>query len=108
MPPLWQYFSHLQKKATADRLEAASALQATGLRGDATRFRLKAAAGPRSGLQPAFLWNPAERGYISGEAHNPEVAGSNPAPATAKGPHLRAFRVYARSGFMGVIWTRER
>jgi hypothetical protein len=24
-------------------------------------------------------------------AHNPEVAGSNPAPATEKGPHTRAF-----------------
>jgi hypothetical protein len=25
--------------------------------------------------------------------HNPEVAGSNPAPATQKGPHTRAFRL---------------
>jgi hypothetical protein len=28
-----------------------------------------------------------------GRAHNPEVAGSNPAPATTKGPHKRAFCV---------------
>src|SRR6266545_7973692 len=26
-----------------------------------------------------------------GWSHNPEVAGSNPAPATPKGPHTRAF-----------------
>jgi hypothetical protein len=29
--------------------------------------------------------------YIVEAAHNPEVAGSNPAPATAKGPGNRAF-----------------
>src|SRR3954453_21947090 len=29
---------------------------------------------------------------VARRAHNPEVAGSNPAPATAKGPQTRAFR----------------
>jgi hypothetical protein len=31
------------------------------------------------------------------EAHNPEVAGSNPAPATPKGPVNRAFPLRAQS-----------
>ncbi len=30
-----------------------------------------------------------------GWSHNPEVAGSNPAPATQKGPQTRAFRFLA-------------
>ena len=63
---------------------AASALQASGFRSDVTWFRLNAAAGCRFGSQPVFLRNPEERGYTSGEAHNPEVAGSNPAPLSKK------------------------
>ena len=32
--------------------------------------------------------------YLVEAAHNPEVAGSNPAPATAKGPGNRAFSLF--------------
>jgi hypothetical protein len=67
-------------------------LQASGFRRDVTVFRLNAARAGDFGSEPAFQRNTAERMYIFEAAHNPEVAGSNPAPATAKGPHLRAFR----------------
>src|SRR5213596_2486016 len=69
-----------------DRLEAASFLQATGFRGDATRFRLKATAGSRSGIETAFRRNGAAGVDAVEAAHNPEVAGSNPAPATEERP----------------------
>src|SRR6266542_3575576 len=39
--------------------------------------------GSRKPISPRMTWIDA--------SHNPEVAGSNPAPATAKGPHTRAF-----------------
>src|SRR6266511_1199665 len=39
--------------------------------------------------EPAFRRNTAARVYITEPAHNPEVAGSNPAPATEKGPQAR-------------------
>ena len=45
--------------------------------------------------------NTAEHVYMIEAAHNPEVAGSNPAPATAKGPGNGAFRSlggYAAAG----------
>ena len=35
-------------------------------------------------VQPAFRRNTAERAYTIEAAHNPEVAGSNPAPAIGK------------------------
>jgi hypothetical protein len=71
---------------------AASVLQASGFRSDVTVFRLNAARAGDSGLEPAFRRKTAERVYRIEAAHNPEVAGSNPAPATKKGPQTRAFR----------------
>jgi hypothetical protein len=68
---------------------AASGLQASTFRGDVTLFRLNATPAGDSGLEPAFRWNTAERVYIVEAAHNPEVAGSNPAPATNEGPRKR-------------------
>ena len=62
-----------------------------GFRGDVTLSRLNADAVRLSGLDSAFRWNTAERAYTIEAAHNPEVAGSNPAPATEKGPGNRAF-----------------
>jgi hypothetical protein len=44
-------------------------------------FHLNARPGPKTGLEPAFRRNTAERLYAIEAAHNPEVAGSNPAPA---------------------------
>jgi hypothetical protein len=45
----------------------------------------------QSGSESAFRRNQAERVYRIEAAHNPEVAGSNPAPATAKGAGDGAF-----------------
>src|SRR5262245_56790082 len=42
-------------------------------------------------LTPAFRPYPAEHLYGIEATHNPEVAGSNPAPATQKGPGNGAF-----------------
>ena len=67
---------------------AASALQASDFRSDVTAFRLNAAVVRKSGSLPAFRRNTAARVYMSEAAHNPEVAGSNPAPATGKGLSL--------------------
>ena len=62
----------------------ASVLQAAGFRGDVTVFLLNASAVGQSGSERAFLRNEAERVYTSEAAHNPGVAGSNPAPATGR------------------------
>jgi len=68
----------------------------------------------RSGSQPAFTRNTAEPVYTTGAAHNPEVAGSNPAPATGKGPGNGAFplidtlsgdRALARNSRYKRVWT---
>ena len=64
--------------------QTASALQASGFRSDVTVFRLNATAEGQSGSQTAFRRNTAERAYMIEAAHDPEVAGSNPAPATRK------------------------
>ena len=70
---------------------AASVLQASCFRGDVTVFRLNARPRAKSGSEPAFRRNTAEPVYLIEAAHNPEVAGSNPAPAIEKGPGNRAF-----------------
>src|SRR5262245_58692340 len=75
----------------------ASVLQASGFRSDVTAFRLNARQLPQTGSETAFRWNTAEPVYITEAAHNPDVAGSNPAPATAKGAGNGAFRL-ARHG----------
>jgi hypothetical protein len=67
-----------------NRRAAASVLQASRFRGDGTVFRLNARPPPKTGSDPAFRLNEAERVYAIEAAHNPEVAGSNPAPATGK------------------------
>jgi hypothetical protein len=77
----------------SDRLAAASILQAPRFRSDVTVFRLPARPRPRTGSEPAFRRNTAERVYTFEAAHNPEVAGSNPAPATREGPGNSAFSV---------------
>ena len=60
-------------------------------RGDVTAFRLNARPRPKTGSEPAFRRNEAEYVCTIEAAHNPEVAGSNPAPATEKGPGNGAF-----------------
>jgi hypothetical protein len=75
------------------RFSAASVLQAPGFCGDVTAFRLKAKDVGLSGFESAFLRNAAEGLGLVEAAHNPEVAGSNPAPATAKGAGNGAFRL---------------
>jgi hypothetical protein len=67
-------------RACFRRLPAASALQASGFRSNVTVFRQNATAVSQSGLEPAFRRNMAARVYPTEAAHNPEVAGSNPAP----------------------------
>src|SRR5262249_61392205 len=71
-----------ETRKAARRPAAASVLQAPGFRSDVTVFRLNAMAVDESGSEPAFCLNTAEPVYIAEAAHNPEVAGSNPAPAT--------------------------
>src|SRR5437867_5530272 len=71
---------------------AASVLQASGFRSDVTVFRLNARRRPKTGSESAFSRKTAEHVYRIEAAHNPEVAGSNPAPATAKGAGNGAFR----------------
>jgi hypothetical protein len=82
-----------------NRDAAASVLQASRFRGDVTLFRLNSSAAGQIGSKPAFRRNTAERVYRIEAAHNPEVAGSNPAPATAKGARKGAFlRLRGRYG----------
>jgi len=50
------------------------------------RSRLNARPRRQTGSKPAFRRNAAERVYMIEAAHNSQVAGSNPAPATAEGP----------------------
>jgi integrase len=57
----------------------------------AQQCRLGKLSFSRSKLVPHDRVIEAERVYIIEAAHNPEVAGSNPAPATAKGPGNGAF-----------------
>ena len=70
---------------------AASVLQASGFRSDVTVFRLNASVAGQSGSESAFRRNTAERVYTIEAAHNPEVAGSDPAPATRKAPETGPF-----------------
>src|SRR4029453_4509215 len=69
----------------------ASVLQASAFLSDVTVFRLNATAEGQSGSESTFRRNTAEHAYRIEAAHNPEVAGSNPAPATAKGAGNGAF-----------------
>ena len=63
---------------------AASVLQASGFRGHATVFRLSAAVEAESRLEPALRRNAAARTDSLEATHNPEVAGSTPAPASER------------------------
>jgi hypothetical protein len=91
--PLTMRWSH----RTLHLLGTASVVQASGFRSDVTVFRLNAACARDFGLELAFRRNTAARVYAIEAAHNPEVAGSNPAPATAKGPGNGAFLSLARA-----------
>jgi hypothetical protein len=76
-----------------NRDAAASVLQASVFRSDATVFRLNASVAGQSGSGSAFRRNTAERMCTIEAAHNPEVAGSNPAPLLRKALGVRAFFV---------------
>ena len=82
----------------------ASVLQASSFRSDVTVFRLNAPAAAESGLETAFRRNVTERVYAIEAAHNPEVAGSNPAPATLKGLQMRACHAHK----IAVSWRTDR
>ena len=85
------------RSGVARRLDAASALQASGFRADVTVFRANATAVAESALRSAFRRNTAACVSSFEAAHNPEVAGSNPAPAT-EGPRNGAFSFCASGG----------
>ena len=70
-------------------------LGVVGVFRDVTVLRLNATAEGHSGSGPAFRRNTAERVYTIEAAHNPEVAGSNPAPATSRRPRRRGLRFEA-------------
>jgi len=89
-PNLWRDRSEFSRSR---RGRAASVLQASRFRRDVTAFRLDARPRPKTGSEPAFRRNEAEHVYTIEAAHNPEVAGSNPAPATEKGARKGAFRL---------------
>ena len=74
-----------------NRRATASVLQASGFHSDATVFRRSATCAGHAVYEHAFRRNTAERVYTVEAAHNPEVAGSNPAPATHEGPGNGAF-----------------
>jgi hypothetical protein len=76
--------SEAPSSKSSERLQVASTLQASGFRWDVTVFRLNATVVGQSGSESAFRRNTAERVYTFEAAHNPEVAGSNPAPATSE------------------------
>jgi hypothetical protein len=88
--------------AVSQTSPAASVLQASGFRRDVTAFRLDATCAGDSGLKSAFKWNEAAHAHTIEAAHNPEVAGSNPAPATREGPGNGAFclLVQQRDGYL--------
>ena len=85
----------LSPPTCAEPSPAASVLQASGFRSDVTLFRLNARPRQKTGSLSAFRRNTAERVYIIEAAHNPEVIGSNPAPATTEARHKRASCVEA-------------
>ena len=66
-------------------------------------FHLNAADVGESGSEPAFTRNTAERVYVIEAAHNPEIAGSNPAPATEKALHMQGFLLLGRSVELGLL-----
>jgi hypothetical protein len=80
-----------QHRAAANRLDCKRSASIE-LPPNATVFRLNARRRPKTGSEPAFRRNEAEHLYTTEAAHNPEVAGSSPAPATAKGAGNGAFR----------------
>src|SRR5437764_9273245 len=84
--------ARLLQRGSPQRLQLASVLQASRFRSDVTVFRLNAPPRLKTGSEPAFRRDTAERVYATEAAHNPEVAGSNPAPATAEGAGDGAFR----------------
>src|SRR5215471_6669544 len=84
---------HSPRSDATRHCPAASVLQASCFRGDVTLFRLNAVVVGESGSPSAFRRNTAERVYTTEAAHNPEVAGSNSAPVTAKSTWKRRFRV---------------
>jgi hypothetical protein len=94
----------LQPPAT----RVASVLQASGVRGDATVFRLNASVAGQSGSGSAFRRNTAEPVYRIEAAHNPEVAGSNPAPATRKALETGPFCLRAQTALQNFCPTFAR
>jgi hypothetical protein len=80
--------SSLQEFALQNRLGCKPSARPR-FRDDAIVFRLYAEGQARSRLEPALRRNAAVRRWSLEAAHNPEVAGSNPAPATREGPGNR-------------------
>jgi hypothetical protein len=76
----------LPSSKSSQRLQVASALQASSFRSDVTVFRLNAVVLGESGSQPAFLPNTAERAYTFETAHNPEVRRILPSLSQTKKP----------------------
>src|SRR5262249_27922884 len=79
--------------STRIRLLVQAFCKALRFRRDVTAFRLNAPPRPKTGSEPAFGRNEAEHVDTIEAAHNPEVAGSHPAPATVKGPGTGPFSV---------------
>jgi hypothetical protein len=80
--------------ATADMRQTVSSCKrfaSIGLPQGCHLFRVNAARARDFGSEPAFQRNTAERMYIFEAAHNPEVAGSNAAPATRKALETEPF-----------------
>jgi hypothetical protein len=82
---------------SSERLQVASAPQASGFRSDVTVFRLHARPRQRTGSLSAFRRNTAEHAYILEAAHNPEVAGPILPPLRRKALGTGPF-----------LWGRER
>ena len=61
----------------------------------------------RLASERAFRRNTAERVYTIEAAHNPEVAGSNPAPATGKAPETGPFGSFRRCRGSGSVRQRR-
>jgi hypothetical protein len=94
----------LRQKRVAGATQIASVLQAPRFRCDVTVFRLNAAAVGQSSLEPAFRRNTAACVYTIEAAHNPEVAGSNPAlhaDPWIDGPSMRCRVALGGAGFAG-------
>jgi hypothetical protein len=75
---------------------SASVVQASRFRSGVTVFRIRSGRGPKTGSEPTFRRNTAARVSTIEAGHNPEVAGSNPAPVLEKPRKTGAFLLSLR------------